>query len=305
MSTEHKVSFAKIPGAGTTTAVAPTPPAPVAVDNSAPAGTPLTTGVATPNVDGSAIGSASAQATSAQLTAPTASAPVPREFYDGDEEIPDTDGDVRTPWLSLIQSTTKDKSVGDIIQKDGTYVFKKAVALDGSKGFRAVILKVGRKFYVEKLEYIQNRGPNDPKPRIANSAEELAALGGTDLWEFSNQNVDKKTKIPKYATPFFEKHIKFILAVECPVGVDDSHFPHVFEGRAFAPTMYEAKGGSFATFFVPINSERKGRFKENWQSLYINITSRQNRTNPAYSAIATVGEATSPGLQEFLKTIRG
>lgn len=300
MSTEHKVSFAKHPGAGVTAPVTPiAAPAPVAsaepaqtaapaqVENSAPAGTPL------------------AAPTAQNLPAvQDSSAPVPQGFYDGDEEIPETDGDVKTPWLSLIQPTTKEKRIGDVIQADGTYVLKKAVALDGAKGFRAVVLGFRPKFYLEKLEYIQNRGPNDPKPRRAASFEEIVALGGTDVWELSSQNVDKKTKIPKYNTPFFEAHIQALLAIECPAGVSDEQFPFVFEGKAFCPALFEAKGGSFRTFFVPINSERKGRYKQKWTSLYINISSRQNQTNPAYSAIARVGEATSPALQDFLAGLK-
>lgn len=301
MSVEHKVSFARTPGAGTTSAVVPPAAAPVE-QQAAPASSVDAQAQLAPS---NTAGQNDAGNSSTQLTVPDDNSPVPSGFYNGDEEIPDTEGDVRTPWLSLIQGTTKDKKVGGVIQADGTYVLKKSVGLDGEKGFRAVVLGFRPKFYLEKLTYIQNPGPNDPKPRKAASFEEISALGGTDVWELSNQNVDKKTKIPKYNTPFFEAHIQALLAIECPAGVSDEQFPYVYEGKAFAVALFEAKGGSFKSFFVPINSERKGRFKQKWTSLYINISSRQNRTNPAYSAIASVGEPTTEGLQAFLATLKG
>jgi hypothetical protein len=250
------------------------------------------------------VGSASAEATNTALAAPAQTGVVPQGFYDGDEALPETEGDVRTPWLTLIQSTTKEKAIGDVIQPDGTFIFKKAVALSGKTGFRVVPIGFFPKFYVEKLPYIQNRGPNDPVPRIARSFEEVAAFGGTDVWKVSNQNVDKRTKVPLYSTPYFEAHIKGLFAIECPVGVSDEHFPYVHEGKAFALALYECKGGSFASFFIPINTEFKGLFKRNWRSRYVNVTSRQNATNPAWSPIAKVGEATSESLQQFLLTVK-
>ena len=295
---EHKVSFAKHPGAGTTAAVVPpAPPAqPAQPAQPAPAPAPAPSVAPTPTPEPQNLPAVQDPGT---VGAPRSDV-VAGGFYTGEEDIPETSAaDQKTPWLTLIQPTSKNKIVGDVFVADGTFVYKKAVALPAS-GFRAVVVGFTKLVWVEKLPYIQSPGQNDPKPRIANSVEEVIAFGGTDVWEFSNANVDQRTKIPKHTTPFFDKHIKALLFVEAPAGVSDEHFPYVFEGKAYGPALFELKGGSFKGFFVPINTERKTLFKGKWSSRFILITSTRNSNNPAFTARARVGESTPEGLQALI-----
>lgn len=296
MATEHKVSFARTPGAGTTSVV--TPPAPA--QTSTPAA-PLAPAPAAPLAPAPAAQASNATPQSSsentQLSVPSGTNSL--GFYTGDEEIPETGGDQRTPWLSLVQPTTKNKQIGDSIVADGTFVFKKNVALDGKKGFRAIPVGFRPKFYVEKLKYIQNPGPNDPKPRTAQSFEEVTAMGGTVTWKLSSQNKDSQDR-PLYNTPYFEAHIQCLVLIECPDGVSDENFPVVIDGKAHAPALFEAKGGSFSSFFIPINTEYRGLFQKKWCSRYVNVSSRQNQKNPAYAAVASVGAPTSEALQAYI-----
>jgi hypothetical protein len=224
-------------------------------------------------------------------------------FYDGSEELPETNAaDKRTPWLALIQPTTKDKTVGDTNVTDGTFVYKKAVALP--QGFRAVTVGFRPKVWMEKLPYIQNPGPNDPKPRVAKSLAEVAAFGGTDVWEMSNQKKDR-AGMPVHATPFFDSHIQAMFLIECPEGVDDSHFPIVIEGKAYGPALFEFKGTSFKTGFVPINTERGASLQGKWYSRYVRFTSQVGRNTPAFFVVTKVTDPTSQALQDYIaKEIR-
>ena len=213
-----------------------------------------------------------------------------------------TASDRRTPWLQLIQPTTKDKVVGDVNVPDGTFVYKKAVVL--KQPFRAVTVGFRPKVWVEKLKYVQNAGPNDPKPRIAKTLAEVAAFGGTDQWKFSNQNRDRND-VPIYATPYFEAHITALFLIECPEGADDTHFPLVVDGKAYGPALFEFKGTSFGTGFVPINTERAVSLQGKWCSRFVQFTSVQSKKNPAFFVVTKVTDPTSAALQELIaKEIR-
>ena len=302
MSEPVKISFARKPGAGTTAAVqpsapvAPAQPAPVA---QAPAAVPTQAPAAAP-VQPAAPAEASQEQT--QLAVPSGVNSL--GFYDGSEELPESSAaDKRTPWLALIQPTTRDKTVGDENVKDGTFVYKKAVVLP--QPFRAVVVGFRPKVWVEKLPYIQNPGPNDPVARVAKSLQEVAAFGGTDVWELSNANVDRRTRIPKHATPFFDPHIQALLLIEAPEGVDDSHFPIVIDGKAYGPALFEFKGTSFKTGFVPINTERGSSLQGKWCSRYVRFTSQVGRNTPAYFVVTKVIDPTSAALQDYIaKEIR-
>lgn len=292
---EHRISFAKKEGAGVTTAVTPPP------TNIAPAAS--VTEIATPPSTTSQIEAAnSAPAADSQLAAPAAGVNS-LGFYDGSEEMPESSSaDKRTPWLQLIQPTTKDKVVGDVNVKDGTFVYKKAVVLP--QPFRAVVVGFRPKVWVEKLKYVQNPSPDAVKARIAKTLAEVASFGGTDQWKFSNQNKNR-SDVPLYQTPFFEAHITALLLIECPEGADDSHFPLVVDGKAYGPALFEFKGTSFSTGFVPINTERAVSLQGKWCSRFVHFTSVQSKKNPAFFVVTKVTDPTSTALQELIaKEIR-
>ena len=308
MSEPVKISFARKAGAGTSApvaqapAAAPAQPAPV---SQAPAAAHVqppapTQAPAAAPVQPAAPAEASQEQT--QLAVPSGVNSL--GFYDGSEELPESSAaDKRTPWLALIQPTTRDKTVGDENVKDGTFVYKKAVVLP--QPVRAVVVGFRPKVWVEKLPYIQNPGPNDPVARVAKSLQEVAAFGGTDVWELSNANVDRRTRIPKHATPFFDPHIQALLLIEAPEGVDDSHFPIVIDGKAYGPALFEFKGTSFKTGFVPINTERGSSLQGKWCSRYVRFTSQVGRNTPAYFVVTKVIDPTSAALQDYIaKEIR-
>ena len=299
---EHKISFAKRPGAGVTAPVTPSPAAPVNIpavvnvtaqtmaSNPQPVPTPPPPAEEEQPPQQEVVHDANAQ-----IAVPGINS---LGFYTGEEEMPETTAaDKRTPWLALIQPTTKDKVVDGKLVADGSFVYKKAVVLP--KTFRTVTVGFRPKAWVEKLKYNPNPGPNDPKPRVASTLAEVASFGGTDVWKLSNQNRDRND-VPLHATPFFESHIQGLFLIECPPGVDDSHFPHVVDGKAYGFALYEFKGVSFGTGFVPINTERGSSLRGKWCTRFVEFTSRQGTKSPAFFTVTKVTDPTSEALQALI-----
>ena len=269
MSTENKVSFARVPGAGVQQAAVPTPEQP-----------------ATPP----AAGDANAQlvpAASTAVSAPTAPAPAnSMGFWTGDEDGADNDPrDVRFPRLNLVQGMSK----ADLkaIAPEGEFVLKKSLKLP--KPFTAVVVGFRPKVWVEKTKW-----GGTAVPRVAKTLEEVIQLGGTDQWKLSRECKDSND-VPVSKIPLFDAHVTACLLIERPADYDDGNFPYVSEdGKAFAVALFTLKSTSFGSFFIPLNSERRGLFKGNFASRYVEISAGQSK---AWYPTARIVGQTSAAVQ--------
>lgn len=274
---EHKVSFAKVPGAGVSSPV-------IDVPASAP-----TTGASPEPQDKSSTNAAVANPTSTAL-APTGGSAL--GFYTGEEELPDADPkDVRFPRLNLVQGLSAPELKA--VAPDGRFVYKKSVALP--EKFKAVIVGVRPKTWIEKLP----QGSKN-EPRIAKSLEEVARYGGTDQYNLSKWKKDSDDN-PVSTIPYFAAHVTFLLLIEQPEGFSADNFAYASEdGKNFGPALFTVKDTSFGSFYIPINSERRGLFKSNFASRYITVGSRKVT---AFVPTVNIGDETSPAVRALAAKI--
>lgn len=277
MSTEHKVSFARVEGAGNTTEASPLVPATVTPE-------PTTTGAIVP------------AASTAVATPQPANA---MGFWTGDEDGADNDPrDIRFPRLNLVQGMSK----ADVkaIAPEGEFVLKKSLKLP--KPFTAVVVGFRPKVWIEKVKY-----GGTVQARVAHSLEEVAQLGGTDQYRLSKEMKDSND-VPVSKIPLFDAHVTACLLIKQPEGFDDGNFPYVTEPtdgsapEAFAVALFTVKSTSFGSFYIPLNSERRGSFKGNFASRYIEISSTQAR---AWMPTARITTTTSPAIQALVTKILG
>lgn len=123
-----------------------------------------------------------------ETTKPTTAlaAPEPRyvsTFSTGteDDESEDTGARVRYPYLNLVQPTSKDIKN---IAPEGDFVLNKTVKIP--KDTRIVVIGFGKTFYREKTEW-----KDKDEARTAYSLEEVVKFGGTKEWRESAENRKK------------------------------------------------------------------------------------------------------------------
>lgn len=222
------VSFAKVPGAGSSAPVAPR------VD-------------ATPEDEARNL--------------PAVQAPRAPVFYTGDEDTPTDVGDIRLPYLNLVQPSSKAdmKAIG----KEGEFVFARAVNLGSS--FRAVIAGFSPKFYREKVKW----GSTD-QGRIAIDEEQVERMGGTTLWKFSRENDKSDSR-----KPWFQPTTKALLLIEKPENAAEEFFPHVADGKAYAAALLELKSTAFDSFFKEVQSKKATTtlFRGGYASRFVKVIS--------------------------------
>lgn len=272
-SKEHKVSFARVPGAGVETPATPVPPpSEVKADQAVPpsAGSEL----------------------AAQNNSPATNA---LGFWTGDDEGSDNDPrDVRFPRINLVQGMSK----ADLktIAPEGEFVLKKSLKIP--KPFQAVIVGFRPKVWVEKLPWKDGKPVGEP--RVAHSIDDVVKAGGTDNWGQSRE-CKGKDGMPKYSTPLFDAHITAMLLIARPEGFDDGNFPYVSEDNvAFAVALMTLKSTSFGSFYIPLNSERKGLFRGNFASRWIEVGAAQKT---AWFPTARITTPTSPQVQALVTKI--
>ncbi len=254
---EHKVSFARVENAGSSTPATPLTPATVApaadTGTNTASGGPVNT---TPAPGDTRVSDPKAAPATSSLG-----------FYTGDDEGANDDPrDVRTPRLNLVQGMSKEDLKS--IAPGGEFVYKKSLKLP--RPLTAVIGGVTPKVWVEKVKW-----GGTAIPRIARSLEEVAAFGGTDQWKLSKECKDKQD-MPVSRLPLFDAHVTVLLFLAKPEGFDDGNFPYVTEdGLAFGPALLTVKSTSFGSFYIPINTERRGLFKGDFSSRYISIDQRE------------------------------
>ena len=275
MSNATKVSFAAVPGAGTSAPVEKAPEANAQVVNATgamPASTD--TRVATPAPRSVAL------------------------FSGGDEDDGDDDrSDVKLPRLNIVQglSGAALKKVGP----DGTLVLKQTLALPAT--VRIVVAGCSKKRYAEKMAKY-----GEGAPRIFDTLEQVIVAGGTDKWRESRECKDADG-IPKSRKPWFTPMVTALLLIQKPEGLkaeDEEHFSAVSDdGVAFAACLYTVKSTSFGSFYVPIKSEQAdGVLRDGFYTRYIKLGTRQVRAfEPTVEILA---EFTSEGVRNLARKLR-
>ncbi len=291
MSNATKVSFAAVPGAGTSAPVEEQKPA-----------------EANAQVVGNTAGD-----TRVSAPVPTRS---PTVFSGGDEEEDHEDrSDVRLPRLNIVQGLSGQelKRVGP----DGTLVFKKTLALP--QGIQFVVAGCSRVKYIEKTPEF---GKGDPA-RIVDTLEDVIRVGGTDQWKQSRECKDKEG-IPLSRKPWFQRSVTALLLFKAPTKAEFEtvcaggkpgtltdeqyqnsleHFSAVSEdGIAFAPCAYTVKSTSFGGFYVPIKSEQvSGVLRHGFYTRYIKLSTKIAK---AYEPVVEIlPETTSEPVRKLARSL--
>lgn len=284
------ISFAAVPGAGTSAPVEKVPEANASVVP--PAGTDT------------------------RVAAPTPTAPTPYyRFDDGeDDQAPVDRGDVKLPRLNIIQglSGPELKKVGP----DGTLALKQSIALP--QPARIVVVGCSKARYAEK-PVVYGEGDD---PRIFDTLEEVINAGGTDQWRQSRENKDKEG-IPLSRKPWFAKMVTSLLMIQLPTKEQfatvcaagkpgtptdeqyanySEHFSVVSEdGIAFAPCVYTVKSTSFGGFYVPLKTEQvSGVLKGGYSTKYVLLKTKQVR---AFEPVVEIVEPTSEAVRKLAKSV--
>ena len=281
MSHGTKVSFAKVPGAGSESPVEQEKPK---------------------DANAALVGDTPPAANS-QLATQAPQPPATR-FLGGDEEDGDTDrSDVRLPRLNIIQGLSgadlkSIKRPDGTNAPDGSLVLKKALFIP--QPARIVVAGFSRKQYSEKMPKF-----GEGKPRLLDTLEEVHAAGGTDQWRQSRENKDKDG-MPVSRRPWFVPMVTGLLLIQKWDGIrpeDEEHFTAVSEdGIAFAPAVFTVKSTGFEGFYVPLKSEQAaGVLKNGFYTRYVVLSTRQDK---AFTPVVSIGEHTSEAVRALAKSIR-
>lgn len=265
------ISFAKVPGAGSSApAQAEEPAAP-----------------------------ANAEVVDKENPSTTSTAVAPRQSFSPgfstgteDDDLPDEGGGkVRYPYLNLVQPTSKEiKAIGG----EGNFVLAKSLKI--AAPCRAVVIGFGRTFYREKVKWGE-------ESRTAYSLEEVAKYNGTPSWRDSLENGRKNGGSNK---PWFAPCIKAALLVEQPAGADEAFFPEVVDGKAYAVALFEAKSTAYDSFFVELNSKKRttNLFKGGWASRFIEIaTVKGEKADASFKPVPSVKEIAPARFAEIAKQV--
>lgn len=286
MST-NKVSFARPVAKATVDQAKPVTPV-------VPAQT-VTTATPTPSAASTTVAAANVNVVPAASTTAVAvvqpqSHAVAIPTYGGEEEV--DVGDIRFPRLNIAQKT----SAAELVQLGlGNFILNKETKL--GTALRAVVVGFQPKKYSEKVKY------GAPQGAMANSLEEVEALGGTILWRESKENpASGSTK------PWFQPMVTGLLLIEKPEGSDDERFVYEADGKFFAPALFTVKSTSYESFYVKLNSEQKlGLLRKGYPTRYIELKSdlRKFTGGEAYVPQVRVLDETTEGVRELAKNLRG
>lgn len=271
------VSFAKVPGAGSSEPVAP----------AAPANAELVPPVAGTPAASTATAAAAAPAAN---TALVASPPRSVGFFSGGDDDGDEDrSDVKMPRLNLVQGMSADdlKSVAP----EGNFVYNKALLIPSPATI--VVAGLSKKVYSEKsLKF-------GDKTRTFDSLEQVIEAGGTDNWRSSRENREINSKLP-----WFVRMATAVILIRKWEGIkpeDEEYFRAIAsDGTAFAPAVYTLKSTSFTSFFVPIKSANaQGVLKDGYYYRYIQLKAAKKT---AYEPQVTILESTSESVRALAKS---
>lgn len=247
-------------------AVTPATPPPV------PA-TPAPTHLAPQSVVDSALVAASAAAATAPLARPQDVAP--NDGFEGDFEP----GDMKLPRLQIVQGSgelIKQYDSGTVLLNNEV-LFKPTPTGETPPTIRFVLLHLKKQF-AEVMEK-----DSDDMPRIVNSLVEVEALGSRVGYEVGE----------------FKSTAQVFMLIERPAGAENHpSFTVEVDGKAYAPSIYFAKGTAYSELARPLFSAgRSGQMRdENGNTL---ISSRictmqiKKTQRGAFTVIAPFGKVTT------------
>jgi hypothetical protein len=214
--------------------------------------------------------------------------------FGGEDEV--DAADIKYPRLNLLQAMSD--SALKAIAPEGNFVLAKDFDL-GTK-LRAVVVGFGPLRYIEKTKYVKGVNSN---ARIVNSLQEVDEANGTTEWRESKLN--EKIKSDK---TWFQKARTALLLIEKPEGADDSRFPFIADGKAYAVALFSVKSTSYDSFYVKLNSENKtGALRGGFYSGVVEITApaKTFTGGTAYNPQPKVVEKASDELVKLALSLRG
>jgi hypothetical protein len=259
------VSFAKIPGAGSSAPVAPTEVAPEVTGQNAPA--------------------------VRENTAPAA--PSNRTFNTGEEDEPADVRDIRLPRINLVQPSS-----GAELKKiapEGRFVFAGKVALPDKA--KIVIGAFSGKFYREKTRW----GSKDVS-RMAYSEEEVFKLGGTTIWKDSRENQKGESRKPLFDTcvtaVVLVERPEGVDEDYFPHVVDGKAY-----GAALYELKSTAYGSMFVE--LQSKKATTNLFKEGYAARFLALSSKKNgdAADATSKPVVDILEPTSPELRAKAKSV--
>lgn len=205
----------------------------------------------------------------APATPPTGS------HFGGEDEM--DAGDIRFPYLNLVQPTSKSPLKEHGV---GNFVLNKDTLL--GKEIRAIVVGFSAPRYEEKVKF-----GGDKKPRIFNSVDEVVKAGGTTRWFDSKEN-EKGTSV----RPFFDTKRTALLLIEKPENVAEDRFVELLDGKQYATALFVVKGMAYESVYVALNSEQKtGLLKEGFYSRVIKFgVASASKTSEAVKPTSLVQE---------------
>lgn len=284
-----RVSFARpttVP-ASTVAAAKPVEPAAPAVTVETPANPAPAPAAAAPQQ----AAPAAAPAPSTALVQQNHDTRVAVPTYGGEEEV--DVGDIRFPRLNIAQKT----SAAELVKLGlGNFILNKEQSLGTT--LRVVVVGFQPKKYSEKVKY------GAPQGAMANSLEEVAALGGTTIWRESKENAQSGS-----TKPWFQPMVTGLLLIEKPEGLEnDERFCYEADGKWFAPVLFTVKSTSYESFYVKLNSEQKvGLLRQGFPTRFVEVTSvlKKFTGGEAYQPTVRVLEQTSEGVRALAAGLRG
>ena len=217
-------------------------------------------------------------------------APAVPSYYGGEEES--DVADIRFPRLNIAQKT----SGAELVKLGlGSFILNKDTAL-GNK-IRVVVCGFAPKKYSEKVKY------GSPMGAMANSLEEVAALGGTITWRESKENAASGS-----SKPWFQPMVTALLLIEEPAGIDSDRFSYQLDGKFYAPAVLTVKSTSYESVFVKLNSEQKlGLLRGGYPTRFVEIESVLVKFTggEAYQPQVKVLEETGPEVRVQATQLRG
>lgn len=274
------ISFAKVPGAGSSAPVAPSPETPVAETEVVPP-------------------EAAAGASPSNLPAVQQPAPVTRSgFYAGDEDdLPVDRGDVRLPRINIVQGLSEPelKAFGD-----GAIVLKRTLKIP--QPATVVVCGVSRKRYTEKMPKF-----GEGEPRTFDTLEEVIKAGGTDQWKYSRENKDRDG-IPVSRKPWFQTTVTCLLLIKKPENCPPEHEEHFAsiaeDGSAWAACVFTVKSTSYGAFYVPIMSEKaSGVLRTGFYTHLISFSTHQPPKKVHFEPLIKFGGPTPEAVRKLAKQV--
>lgn len=181
----------------------------------------------------------------------------PPAFYTGEEDTPYDPQDQRLPRLNIVQKSSQAEWLPHGI---GALLLKGQVKLP--QPARMVVAGARPKVWIEKTKF-----GSSVKARVARSLDEVAKLGGTDVWRFSKENPDSNS-----AKPWFMPSVTLLVLIEKPDSLPEDHFGYVAGDKLYAAALVSVKSTNYDAFWVTISSERQGLLKKGFSSRFLNVS---------------------------------